>query len=96
MSYISYFKQRYENVKQIGSKQMCIVTDNKGNRLLYSYYTVIGYCHFGVWQMTDKRYSTTTSKQQSQFKRDNFYNIVPHDQFMQNLNHIGVTIGGWN
>lgn len=54
-----------DNIEQIGSKQMFIVSfDNY--RLLYSYYTIVGVQTI-TWFLTTKRYSVTTRKQLTQF-----------------------------
>ena len=54
-------------IKQIASKQLFIVDTSYLGRLLVSYRTTIGVFHNGVWYITTKKYSTTTSKQTSQF-----------------------------
>ena len=65
-------------VKQVDSKQMFIVTDMAGTKLL-SYKTIVGYllfdgCEAGAglsstWHLTPVKHSRTTSKQLTQFAR---------------------------
>lgn len=52
-----------EEVKQIKSKQLFIV---KGIEL-YSSYTKVGVLEDEVWYLTTKKYSSSTSRQLSQF-----------------------------
>jgi hypothetical protein len=53
-------------VHQIGSKQLFVVTF-PAYQLLISYRTVVGYRSEGSWLLTTAKYSTTTSKQLTQF-----------------------------
>ena len=63
------FEKRVSNyfggaeVSQFGSKQLFIVSGN----LLVSYLTIIGLKVGDKWQVTTQKYSTTTSKQTTQF-----------------------------
>lgn len=70
MTTLSDIKKLYPDyrVSQIGSKQLFIV--HKGAPLLLSYYTTIGIRLDGVWNITTKRYSRTTTKQITQFSND--------------------------
>jgi hypothetical protein len=54
-------------VKQVSSKQLFIVDTSYLGRLLVSYKTTIGLFHNGVWYITTKKFSPTTSKQTTQF-----------------------------
>lgn len=98
MSYIQYFKDKYRSVQQVDHKQMAIVEDDKGNNLLFSYYTIVGYGRGHVWYLTDKKYSTTTSKQLSKFRQLYTTYTIGHDDFMTNLALFQVTAPkqGWN
>ena len=53
-------------VEQEGSKQLFVVT-YPTYKLLVSYRTVVGYRSQGSWLLTTAKYSTTTSKQLTQF-----------------------------
>jgi hypothetical protein len=53
-------------VEQVGSKQLFVVT-YPTYKLLVSYRTVVGYRSEGTWLLTKAKYSTTTSKQLTQF-----------------------------
>jgi hypothetical protein len=55
-------------VEQVGSKQLFVVT-YPTYKLLVSYRTVVGYRSQGSWLLTTAKYSTTTSKQLTQFAR---------------------------
>ena len=69
--YLDNQRIAYDEIKQIGSKQLFIV--NKGlTQYLFSYYTVIASREIGqVWIVTTKKYSVTTSKQITQYLRNN-------------------------
>lgn len=64
-------------VEQVGSKQLFIVKVQNSvdkwsyrsinDTILVSYHTIIGVQRDGLWYITDKRYSVTTSKQTTQF-----------------------------
>jgi hypothetical protein len=54
-------------VRQVNSKQLFIVDTSYLGRLLVSYKTTIGLFHNGVWYITNKKFSPTTSKQTTQF-----------------------------
>jgi hypothetical protein len=54
-------------VRQVKSKQLFIVDTSYLGRLLVSYRTTIGLFHNGVWYITNKKFSPTTSKQTTQF-----------------------------
>jgi hypothetical protein len=54
-------------VRQVSSKQLFIVDTSYLGRLLVSYKTTIGVFHNGIWYITTKKYSVTTSKQTTQF-----------------------------
>ncbi len=53
-------------VQQEGSKQLFVVT-YPTYKLLVSYRTIVGYRSQGSWLLTKAKYSTTTSKQLTQF-----------------------------
>ena len=53
-------------VQQEGSKQLFVVTFPT-YQLLVSYLTIVGYRSQGNWLLTKAKYSTTTSKQLTQF-----------------------------
>jgi hypothetical protein len=53
-------------VHQVGSKQLFVATFPT-YQLLISYYTIVGYRSEGAWLLTTAKYSTTTSKQLTQF-----------------------------
>jgi hypothetical protein len=53
-------------VQQVGSKQLFVVT-YPTYKLLVSYRTIVGYRSEGTWLLTKAKYSTTTSKQLTQF-----------------------------
>jgi hypothetical protein len=53
-------------VAQIGSKQLFVVTFQT-YQLLISYYTIVGYRSGKIWLLAKAKYSTTTSKQLTQF-----------------------------
>jgi hypothetical protein len=53
-------------VQQVGSKQLFVVT-YPTYQLLVSYRTIVGYRSEGTWLLTKAKYSTTTSKQLTQF-----------------------------
>jgi hypothetical protein len=53
-------------VQQEGSKQLFVVT-YPNYQLLISYRTMVGYRSEGSWLLTKAKYSTTTSKQLTQF-----------------------------
>ena len=53
-------------VQQEGSKQLFVVT-YPTYKLLVSYRTIVGYRSEGTWLLTKAKYSTTTSKQLTQF-----------------------------
>ncbi len=53
-------------INQVGSKQLFIVT-YPTYQLLVSYLTMVGYRSQGNWLLTTAKYSTTTSKQLTQF-----------------------------
>lgn len=62
-----------QNVDQVKSMQLFIINDN----LLVSYKTIIGVLgNNDCWHITNKKYSSTTSKQTSIFKRSNYHVIV--------------------
>lgn len=62
-----------QNVEQVKSMQLFIINDN----LLVSYKTIIGVLgNNDCWHITNKKYSSTTSKQTSIFKRSNYHVIV--------------------
>jgi hypothetical protein len=55
-------------VEQVGSKQLFVVTQ-PSRQILVSYLTIVGYKYpaNNVWLLTKTKYSTTTSKQLTQF-----------------------------
>lgn len=53
-------------VEQMGRKQLFIVRFST-YKLLVSYYTIVGYRSQGSWLLTTAKYSSTTSKQLTQF-----------------------------
>lgn len=62
-----------QNVEQVKSMQLFIINDN----LLVSYKTIIGVLgNNDCWHITNKKYSSTTNKQTSIFKRSNYHVIV--------------------
>lgn len=69
---IKYFFNS-DNVDQVRSMQLFIVNNN----LLVSYKTIIGVLDKNdCWNITNKKYSSTTSKQTTVFKRSNYHVIV--------------------
>jgi len=58
-----------ENIAQVDSKQLFIVTTGNNTADLYSYYTKVGELNrvTKTWTLTITKYSVTTSKQLSQF-----------------------------
>ncbi len=68
--------------KQVGNKQLFIVEgDINGvyQTILLSYYTKIGRFVNGTWFITNERYSSTTSKQTSQFINSTAYTVIRLD-----------------
>lgn len=68
------FGTALHQVEQIGSKQLYIVRKSSGSYLV-SYTTIVGKfifaddLHNNKWHLTAHKYSVTTSKQMTQFKR---------------------------
>lgn len=62
-----------QNVSQVKSMQLFIVNYN----LLVSYKTIMGVLDDNdCWYITSRKYSSTTSKQTTVFKRSNYHVIV--------------------
>lgn len=61
------FNVKRDKVKQFNSCQLFIVDSTDYGRVLVSYTTIVGMFYNGVWYITTKKYSTTTSKQASTF-----------------------------
>jgi hypothetical protein len=62
-----------DNVEQVKSMQLFIVNNN----ILVSYKTVIGILdNNDCWYITNRKYSKTTSRQITVFKRSNYHVIV--------------------
>jgi hypothetical protein len=60
-------------VDQVKSMQLFIVNNN----ILVSYRTIIGMLdNNDCWHITNKKYSSSTSRQTSRFKRHNYHVIV--------------------
>lgn len=81
-------------VTQVDSKQMAIVTLNDGHQLLYSYFTCIAFRprFVDTWVLDATKYSSTTSKQVSQFRRDKDCITEPREDFIDELAQLlGVT-----
>ena len=53
-------------INQVGSKQLFVALF-PSYQLLVSYRTIVGYRSEGTWLLTKAKYSTTTSKQLTQF-----------------------------
>jgi hypothetical protein len=77
-----------EAVRQIGSKQLFIVDAYRdtypscqyNNRILVSYWTIIGVFDNLQWNITTKKHSPTISKQITQFRRETPFDIVMVDE----------------
>lgn len=70
-----------QNVSQVKSMQLFIVNYN----LLVSYKTIIGVIDRNdCWHITNKKYSSTTSKQTTLFKRNN-YHVIVDDNVMDSM-----------
>lgn len=80
----SQFNTTRDTVKQIGSKQLFIVSTPTGT-VLVSYYTIVGKLVAGTWYLTTKKYSVTTSKQLRQFASGR---QVQHVDNLDNLDNI--------
>jgi len=52
-------------IEQVGHKQLFIMD----NRLLVSYLTIVGVEIAGIWYLTSKKYSRTTSRQLNYFSQ---------------------------
>lgn len=62
-----------DNVEQVKSMQLFIVNNN----ILVSYRTIIGVLdNNDCWHITNKKYSSSTSRQTSVFKRANYHVMV--------------------
>ena len=67
------YKFNTQNVSQVCSMHLFVVNYN----LLVSYKTIIGVLdNNDCWHITNRRYSITTSRQTSIFKRSNYHVIV--------------------
>lgn len=67
------YKFNTQNVSQVCSMQLFVVNGN----LLVSYKTIIGVLDKNdCWHISNKKYSSTTSKQTTIFKRNNYHVIV--------------------
>lgn len=69
------FTVKRDKVKQVKSQQLFIV-DLIGGRVLISYYTVVGIFHNSIWYIDERKYSVTTTKQVSQFRRSTKFESV--------------------
>lgn len=70
-----------DNVSQVRSMQLFIVNYN----LLVSYKTIIGVLDKNdCWHITNRKYSSTTSKQTTIFKRSN-YHVIVDDSIVDSL-----------
>lgn len=58
------------DISQVDSKQMAVVIHSDNTEWLYSYWTKVGRHIGGTWYLTTEKYSTTTSKQLTQFSRN--------------------------
>ena len=62
----------FTKTKQIGQKNLWFGVTTTGVRVLISYNTVVGRYNpaTGFWELTKQKYSTTTSRQLTQFSRE--------------------------
>ena len=81
--YLDNQRIAYDEIKQIGSKQLFIV--NKGlTQYLFSYYTVIASREIGqVWVVTTKKYSVTTSRQLRQYLNNKQFIYGTHRELIK-------------
>lgn len=71
---INRYNLKPSQVSQVGSKQLFIVDTIHNGRLLLSYHTVVGY-FYDKWYLTRYKYSSTTSRQLSQFARTTTFQV---------------------
>ena len=79
------------SVTQIGSKQLFIAQLQNNVTVLISYYTIVGFERSGIWYVTDRKYSVTTSRQITQFSRNNRVHKLTENDFNSQLQLLGVT-----
>lgn len=88
---ISQLQPNAEEITQVGSKQLFIVTLPTGLELIYSYRTIIAYSLNGVKAyITEEKYSSTTSRHCTELSR--MYpssEWIAMDEFNQKLKEIG-------
>jgi hypothetical protein len=68
---------------------------NDSNIIFSSYYTPIVVKHNGIWLTSNKKYSSTTSRQKNRFMRELMIRptLVEHDYFLTVLRLLGVNKG---
>lgn len=76
---------------RVGRQQLFIVTLLNNVTVLVSYLTVVGYLKGTVWYITDRKYNITTSRQITQFSRNNRVQKLTENDFSSQLQLLGVT-----
>lgn len=79
------------NVVRVGRQQLFIVTLLNNVTVLVSYLTVIGYLQDTVWYITERKYSQTTSRQITDFARNNIVHKLTEDNFNSQLQLMRIT-----